>query len=89
MKRPTPEWCGSFFMLCWLVILGVLMGWLSSPRTHVDVDGEVSESDTYAELPEGQASGSLEQVPTVPEMFRAGPAIKEADRVLHRARSGR
>ncbi len=61
--------------MCWLVILGLLMGWFpEKPLIATDIDGEPVEHDWYCPLPEP------------PEMYRAEPLVAEAERVVRSRR---
>ncbi len=75
-NRPKrqPFRAGSSFamMKCWLDEL--LDFWLPKP-VEQDMDGELVEYDWYCPLPE-----------EIPEMFRAEPAVREADRLVRSKR---
>ena len=62
---------GSFlhFMMFWLAILGVYMGWVEA------VYGEPEKPLT-----------ATDSLPEIPPMFKAGPAVQEAEKLVRSRR---
>ncbi len=62
-------------MLFWLVILGAWMGWVET--VYSKPEKPLTATDWRVELPD---------IPEPPEMFRAEPAVAEAEKLVRSKR---
>lgn len=71
-------------MICWMVILGLLMGWLS-PETGGLVGSSI---DSVSERPDEPTEADTKvpggALPDIPEHLRRLPAVAEAEKIVSR-----
>ena len=78
-------------MICWLVALGLLMGWLSpSNPAYRQAGDEPREPAVEIRWPSGKAISSIPEMYLRPELIPVKgdglPAVKEAERVVRSRR---